>query len=97
MEREEEEEMREKREKRSLQRWRGAQSAAHPSGGTSPWIRRLRHPPCADGSHEPVAVPGWVIPGSAGLGVPERNQSSGSSGIPAWMVSPSPGRDWSGD
>lgn len=30
-------------------------------------------------------------PGSAGLGVPEGNQSSGSSGVPAWAVSPALG------
>lgn len=66
MEREEEEEM--LREKRSLQRWREAQSPAHPSGGSSPWMRRLRHPPSADGSHEPGSGARVGYPGLSGTG-----------------------------
>lgn len=50
------------REKQSLRRWREAQSPAHPSGGSSPWLggcgtAGAADPPGARGSHGPLR--GW--------------------------------------
>lgn len=98
MEREEEEEM--LREKRSLQCRRDARSPAHPSGGTSLGSGGCgtagpRHPPCARGSRGPgsggAECQRGVPRGQRDRELPERNQSSGSSGIPARMVPPSLG------
>lgn len=93
MEREEEDEM--LREKQSLRRWRAAQSPAHPSGGTSLRIRRLSHSGGCGSAGVPMdhtdPCEGGVPRGQRDWELPEGNQSSGSSGIPAWVVSPSLG------